>query len=466
MRPFALQKSIAEHILIILLLMIGATPSRAQTPGADPVRARALRDRPVLELSLKQAVDLALAPEGNARVQLAEEFIRQARDRSAQARAALLPDFESSIGQQNQVRNLAALGIRIQVPLPGFTFPTFVGPFNIFDARATATQNVFDFSSIRRFQASRVAVDQARVESDSTKDQVTAQVAKLYSAALRATAALETAKANVTLSEALLKVARDQKNSGTGTGLEVTRAQVQLANDRQRLLVAENEHIRAHRQLLKALDMNLDAVVVLTDKLKYTPVDPVTLEQALGIAMEARADLKAQQKREETAQLNYSATKLERLPSVIGFADYGSIGPSIHRAVPTRTYGFSVRLPIFDGGRRDARRSESLSLLRQERIRSHDLRAQIGLDVRLALDSLRSAEEQVKVAEEGLLLAEAELAHARRRYEAGVGSSLEVTDAQTRLARARDNQIVALFHYDQARIDLGQATGTIRRMIQ
>jgi outer membrane protein len=86
--------------------------------------------------------------------------------------------------------------------------------------------------------------------------------------------------------------------------------------------------------------------------------------------------------------------------------------------------------------------------------------------VQLALDSLRSAEEQVKVAQEGLTLSENELAQARRRYDAGVANSLEVTDAQTRLARARDNQISALFSYNQARIDLGQATGAIRRMIQ
>ena len=62
------------------------------------------------------------------------------------------------------------------------------------------------------------------------------------------------------------------------------------------------------------------------------------------------------------------------------------------------------------------------------------------LDVRLALDELQSAEDEVKVAQEGLALSENELAQARRRYEAGVANSVEVTDAQTRLERARDNQ--------------------------
>jgi outer membrane protein TolC len=149
----------------------------------------------------------------------------------------------------------------------------------------------------------------------------------------------------------------------------------------------------------------------------------------------------------------------------MGFADYGTIGSSINHALPTRTYGLSLRVPVFDGGRRDARRAESASQLRQERVRTGDLADQVELEVRLALDSLGSADDQVKVAEEGLKLAENELAQAQRRYEAGVASGLEVTDAQTRVARARDNRIAALFNYNQARIDLGEATGTVRQML-
>ena len=72
----------------------------------------------------------------------------------------------------------------------------------------------------------------------------------------------------------------------------------------------------------------------------------------------------------------------------------------------------------------------------------------------------------MKVSQEGLALAEDELAHARRRYQAEVGRDLEVADAQDRLARARDNQTEALFNYGLARIDLYAAMGTIRRMLQ
>ena len=178
-----------------------------------------------------------------------------------------------------------------------------------------------------------------------------------------------------------------------------------------------------------------------------------------------RAELNAQQGREQNASLSYSATKWERLPSLGFFGDYGSIGTGPDAALPTRTYGVSLRVPLFDGGRRDARRAESLSQLRQERIRTHDLREQIELDIRLAIESLRSADAQVATAREGLELAEHELTQARRRYEAGVASTIEVTDAQTRLQRARDNQILALFSHNLARIDMNAAMGTIQEFV-
>jgi outer membrane protein TolC len=264
----------------------------------------------------------------------------------------------------------------------------------------------------------------------------------------------------------VLNQAESQKAAGTSTGIEITRARVQLANDRQRLLVAANDRHRAHLQLLREMDLPLDLELELTDRLGYIPVDPITLERASDLALRERPDLAAQLERENSARLSASAVKMERLPSLNAFGDYGTIGIGFHNARPTRTLGVTLRIPIFDGGRMDARRAESASRYRAETVRTREIKEQIDLDVRLALDALRSAEEQVKVSDEGLNLSENELAQAQRRFEAGVAPGLEVTDAQTRLERARDNQIEALYNYNLARIDLGQAMGRVRSSIQ
>jgi outer membrane protein TolC len=444
-----------------------STTASAQSEGVASIAAQQhVPGTPIMRLGLKDAVAIALAPEGNTRVRLAEELLSQAHARADEARAALLPNISASVGYQNLTRNLEALGLHLNLPIPGFTFPVLVGPFDVFDARAAASQTVLNLGSMRRYQASHSGIRQAEAEKESARDDVRAEVARVYLGAVRAQALLEATQADVKLAEAMLALARDQKAAGTGVGIEVTRASVQLANEEQRLLVAQNQLTAAHLQLLRAMNLDLTARLELTDALAYVPVQPVTLQQALTVALESRTDWQAQKKNLETAKLLQSAAKMDRLPSLNLFADYGSIGSGIDNAIPTRTYGFTVQVPLFDGGRVDARRAQSVSQYRQELIHSDDLRAQIELEVRLALDSLQSSAEQVKIAEEGLALAENEVAQAERRYRAGASPGLEVTDAQTRLEHARENRISALFGYNIARINLAAAMGTIRQVIQ
>ncbi|HUE04337.1 MAG TPA: TolC family protein [Bryobacteraceae bacterium] len=476
--------------LLLLLVTVPWLCSAADSPA----------ERAPLQLTIKRAVELALSPEGNTYIQLSGENLRQAKSRSAEVRSLLLPDIEAQAEQTTAMRSLAALGLDLAAsdtllgaaknppPCTASTLicgvlstaeaplltdiadkiPRVVGPFNSVDVRARLTQSVFDFSSIRRYQSSRAAFRAAKNDRSAADNSVSTTVAKAYLAALRANADVEAYQANVSLAEAVLKQSENQRTAGTGTGIEVTRAKVQLANEKQHLLVVQNERNKAQLQLLRTMGLSLSTELELTDKLSYEQVDAITLEQAEAEAVENRPDVKAQAEREASSRLNANAVKSERLPSLVAYADYGTTGTngSTVALLPTRDYGVSLRVPIFDGGRRDARRAEFASQFRQERVRSNDLHEQIELEVRMALDSLHSAEEQVKVAEAGLSLAQSELTQARRRYDAGVASRLEVTDAQTRLERARDNQIAALFNHNVSRFDLGQATGTIREMVE
>jgi len=454
--------------------------------------ADAIPDRGPLRLNLKRAVEIALSPEGNTYIQLSDENVRQAKSRTVEARSAMLPDIEAQAEQATVMKSLAALGLDLATnqtlldaensltgPLANTVekpllndiikdIPRVVGPFNSVDVRVRVTQSVLDFSSFRRYQSSRAALRAAQQDRGNTDDSVSSTVAKAYLAALRADADVEAYQANVALAEAVLKQSQNQKEAGTGTGIEVTRAKVQLSNEKQHLLMVQNDRSKAYLQLLRAMGLNLATELELTDKLSYTPVETVDVQQAMGEALKNRPDIKAQAERETAARLNANSVKLERLPSLYAFADYGTTGTNgnIVSLLPTRDYGFALRVPIFDGGRRDARRAETASQFRQERVRTNDLHEQIELEIRTALDTLHSAEEQLKVAEEGLTLSDSELTQARRRFGAGFASNLEVTDAQTRLERARDNRIDALFSYNVARIDLGKAMGNVRGMIQ
>jgi outer membrane protein TolC len=102
--------------------------------------------------------------------------------------------------------------------------------------------------------------------------------------------------------------------------------------------------------------------------------------------------------------------------------------------------------------------------VRQEAIRMKDVSDQISLEVRHALLTLESSTQQVGVARKGLELALKELAFARDRFGAGLTTNIEVTNAQTSVARARDNVIEALFRFNASRINAARAKGELERL--
>ena len=155
-----------------------------------------------------------------------------------------------------------------------------MGPFNSVDVRARATQSVFDFAISAAINPPAPPCAPRKSDRSNTEDSVSSTVAKAYLAALRADADVEAYQANVSLAEAVLKQVENQKSAGTGTGIEVTRAKVQLSNEKQHLLAVQNERTKAYLQLLRAMGMNLATELELTDKLSYVPVDAVTVEQA------------------------------------------------------------------------------------------------------------------------------------------------------------------------------------------
>ena len=418
-----------------------------------------------MPLSLAKAVEIALAPDGAARVQLASELVDQADARRRQALSALLPNVAGAYTFRSFTNNVAALGI-VFPTVPGFTFKTLLGPVETNDMRASATLSVFDLSAIRRYQASKAQVQAVKSDGDAARNQVKGAVAKAYLNAVRAEAALDTARANLALAQRLLKLARSQKDSGTGTGIEITRAEVSLASEKQRLIVATQDQNDAVLQLLRVMNLNLDVVPELTDKLRYVPADIPEPAKVIAAARELRPELKAQSERERSARLNYDSAKSERLPSALAFGDYGVLGQTSGPTLPTRSVGVSVRIPLWDGGRTDARRAESASQLRQEGIRTRDTARQVELEIRLSLEALKSAESQVAVAREALSQSGRELEQAERRVAAGVASGLEVTEAQTRVARARENDVASVFKQQAARIDLGVAVGNIDLILQ
>ncbi len=417
-----------------------------------------------LDLSLKRAVEIAAAPDGAARLRLMREAEEQARQRERQALGALLPQVDGAYTFRSFTQNLQAFGLRLGEGLP-FQIPSFVGPVDIQDVRATASMSVFDLAAIRRWQASKAQAGAVKEEVRAARAQVEGAAARAYLNALRAEAAVRAAEANVALAERVLKRAQSQKDAGTGTGMDVTRAEVQVSQERQRLVMAREDRRTAVLNVLRAINADLATDVRLVEPMEWQPAEIPDLNQAIAASRELRPEWRAQLAKERAVELSRKAVASERIPSARAFGDYGVIGASPDAMLPTRSVGVTVNIPLWDGGRRDARRAEAASMARAESIRTRDLSQQVELEIRVALETLKSAENQVVVSRQTLDLATRELSQAERRVEAGVAPSLEITDAQARVARARENEVTAVFRQKTARIDLAIAVGNLDMLL-
>jgi outer membrane protein TolC len=132
--------------------------------------------------------------------------------------------------------------------------------------------------------------------------------------------------------------------------------------------------------------------------------------------------------------------------------------------IPVYQYQGSLDFPLFTGGRIQAQRAQADLAIRQLKQQEQELRNRIALEVKTALAQVEAARGEVTVANLGVDLAKQEVEQARDRFQAGVANNIEVISAQDALARSNDNQIAALYRYNQARADLAHATGQMESL--
>ncbi len=436
------------HRLILILAGIASLCDASQLSWAQG-EAVSPQTPPELRLSMRDAMQAAVGD--NPTVRLFQERITQAEEQAFTQRGTLLPNVSARISGARRRFFLGSFGQRADVS----------NPIDFYESRVALTQNIFSLSLIQKWRAARTNVEVATLDSETTKMDTMAVVGLAYLEALRAQKAVEARWADAKLNKALLRLSMERKAAGMATSLDVTRARVQFENEKQRLLVAKNDENRARLNLSRAIGLPFDVKLVLTDKLTLTDVASQTIHDALQVANENRVELKAQKKRKRLAELTLSSVTMERLPSLTGSGDVGRIGNEPSDTLTTYNLQILASIPIFDGGQWEGRVSESRSLVRQEDLKTRDMEYQVALEVRDALLTLGSTRQQVGVAQKGLRLALQELHLARQRFAVGVATNIEVTDAQTSVAQARDNLIEALFRFNASRVDLARAQGRL-----
>ena len=187
-----------------------------------------------LKLSLRDTVQLALKQ--NPRVILANLGVLLSEQDRNIARSALMPEASARAAETVNRTNLeSAIGF----PFPGFA--QHVGPYAFEQVGVGFTAPVYDLTLWRRYRASQSNIEGSRAAEVTAREDSVMLVVSQYLGSQRAAADVQAAQSRVDLAQAIYNQAADLQKAGVGTGIDTLRSNVQLQNERQRLIVARTQ---------------------------------------------------------------------------------------------------------------------------------------------------------------------------------------------------------------------------------
>ena len=414
------------------------------------------QDSAPLKLTLHDAVILALRQ--NPQVILANLNVAQSTEDSRIARSGLLPQVGGGISESVHRLNVETL---FGSPFPGI--PQHVGPFWVAQGGIQFSAPL-DLTLWRRYRAAQTGITAAHAQEIRAREESVLLVVSQYLGCQRAAAEVEAAQSREALAQALYDQAADLQKNGVGTGIDTLRANVQLQNEKQRVIVARTQLETGLFALGRLLSVDPQRKIELADQVQFFDTPDVSADQTLEHAYGTRPELRQISAQVAQAQLGLKAAEEERLPKLTVSGGWLEQGLTPASAIPVYQYQASLDVPIFTGGRIEAARAKVEIALRQLKQQEQAARDLIALEVKTSIAQLGAARNEVNVANLGVDLARQEVDQARDRFQAGVANNIEVVTAQNELSRANDNQIAALYRYNQARADLAHAAGQMETL--
>jgi outer membrane protein len=414
------------------------------------------QDSAPLHLTLHDAVVLALKQ--NPQVILANLNVAQSTEDSRIARLGLFPQVGAGISESVERLNVDAL---FGEPFPGI--PQHIGPFWVAQGGIRFSAPL-DLTLWRRYRAAQTGITAAHAQEMTAREESVMLVVSQYLGCQRAAAEVEAAQAREVLAQALYDLAADLRKNGVGTGIDTLRANVQLQNEKQRVIVARTQLETGLFALGRLLSVDPQRKIELADQVQFFETPDVSADRTLEHAYATRPELRRISAQMAQAELGLKAAKEERLPKLTVSGNWSEQGLTPTTVIPVYQYQASLEVPLFTGGRIEAERSKVEIALRQLKRQEQAARDLIALEVKTSIAQLGAARNEVTVANLGVDLARQEVDQARDRFQAGVANNVEVVTAQNELARASDNQIAALYRFNQARADLAHAAGQMEAL--
>jgi outer membrane protein len=442
LREKGLVRGILKSLIFLFLVCSGAASAQEVS-----------LPQPGKPLSLNDCVGLALRFNPALRSNQATVEAQQAR--VEQALAAYYPQVNLNTSYNWNTFNFVSLGGTTRSYTYNWTF------VDVFSVGPTLNQTIYDFGrTANSVKINRESVKASEQDLVTTRQTVILNVQQAYFGVLQGQRLVEVAKEIVANTKQHLDQAQGFYQAGTRPKIDVTKAEVDAANAELALIQASNNFAVAQVTLNNAIGFTRPITFPVEDILGFAPRE-YRLEDIVKTAYDQRPEIlqiKARQRGQEAA---IDLARSSYYPILSGNAQYLLRGYHMPNDMTWDLFfGATLSIPIFTGFSSSNQVAEQRANLRNLISQEEALKLNIRLEAEQAYLSQKQSAEQVRVTEKTVEQAQENYELARGRYQVGVGSPLEITDAEVQLANAKANYIQALYNYKVAEAKIERAMGT------
>jgi outer membrane protein len=415
----------------------------------DPPPADSPPSRRVL--SIDEALELAW--QHQPQLQQARAASTASAARADQARAALLPQLFGSAAYQRTTGNVP--------PRAGASTTTSWTTFDYWTMGATASQLVFDFGQAPgRWKAAKATAESLRESEQATRLQVALLVRTSYFSARAARELVTVAHDTQANLEAHLRQIEGFVRAGTRPTIDLAKARTDVASAEVQTILAENGYETARLQLDQAMGLEEPFEYdVGDDTLPPLRGEDDGLGALLPEGLDHRPDVRATAQAIKAEELTLGSLSGAYFPSLGVSTGVTDVGPSLGAAVPNWNATATLTWSLFQGGLVDAQQSEARATAEGLGAQLATVRQQVRLDVEQSRLSVRAARSALRATDRALENARELLRLAEARYRTGVGSVIELGDAQVALTSAAAQAVQARFILATSRAQLLHALG-------
>ena len=293
---------------------------------------------------------------------------------------------------------------------------------------------------------------------EKTKQQLKLDTTTAYFTILQTKNLVEVNQQSVSNLQEHLNSVQAKYDVGVVAKSDVLRAEVELANAQQNLIKAQNNYDLAVAGLLNTMTIDPGTELALTDTLSYNKYDK-TLDDSLQAA-QTRPDVAQAEENVKISETAVKMAKSGKLPSVSLSASNGWNGSVLPGSGDDDwSVGLSAGWSIFDAGSTSAKVKQADASLDKAKEQLVQVKNSAALEVRQNYLSMQEAVKRIDTNKVAVGKAEEDLVIAREKYNAGVGTNLDVIDAQLALTQAKTNEIQALFDYNVNVAKIDKAIG-------